>query len=199
MGKRCLIPRVLRGARTSISFFPLSFFFRLAHRSERTSPKRRDSPVVYLFNTSNHPYIWAVKGNLVQEQRSKTYNNPQKQRTKEQAKNGKNKTKIKPRNKIPKTNKETNKLNRLSSCTHASFTSHYSKYLSFTTLQHESESRNHFDYYLTIAFYFSNIPFSVISYPNSSFKLGRSRISSNLIHEISQKTIVHILALSSNV
>ena len=108
MGKRCLIPRVLRGARTSISFFPLSFFFRLAHRSERTSPKRRDSPVVYLFNTSNHPYIWAVKGNLVQEQRSKTYNNP-----KEQAKNGKNKTKIKPRNKIPKTNKETNKLNRL--------------------------------------------------------------------------------------
>lgn len=76
-------------------------------------PKRRDSPVVYLFNNSNYPYIWAVKGNLVQEQRSKTYNNPKKQRTKEQAKNGKNKTKIKPRNKIPKTNKETNKLNRL--------------------------------------------------------------------------------------
>lgn len=108
MGKRCLIPRVLRGARTSISFFPLSFFFRLAHRSERTSPKRRDSPVVYLFNTSNHPYIWAVKGNLVQEQRSKTYNNPKKQ-----AKNAKNKTKMKPRNKIHNTNKETNKLNRL--------------------------------------------------------------------------------------
>lgn len=108
MGKRCLIPRVLRGARTSISFFPLSFFFRLAHRSERTSPKRRDSPVVYLFNTSNHPYIWAVKGSLVQEQRSKTYNNPKKQ-----AKNAKNKTKMKPRNKIHNTNKETNKLNRL--------------------------------------------------------------------------------------
>ena len=94
-------------------------------------------------------------------------------------------------------NKQTEQVE--SSCTHASFTSHYSKYLSFTTLQHESESRNHFDYYLTIAFYFSNIPFSVISYPNSSFKLRRSRISSNLIHEISQKTIVHILAPSSNV
>lgn len=85
-----------------------------------------------------------------------------------------------------------------SSCTRASFTSHYSKYLSFTTMQHKSESRNHFDYYLNIPFYFSNIPFSVISYPNSSFKLRRSRISSNLIHEISQKTIVHILAPSSN-
>lgn len=89
-------------------FFSSVFFFRLAHRSERTSPKRRDSPVVYLFNTSNHPYIWAVKGNLVQEQRSKTYNNPKKQ-----AKNAKNKTKMKPRNKIHNTNKETNKLNRL--------------------------------------------------------------------------------------
>lgn len=99
---------------TNINLFFFSrFFFRLAYRSERTSPKRRDSPVVYLFNNSNYPYIWAVKGNLVQEQRSKTYNNPKKQRTKEQAKNGKNKTKIKPRNKIPKTNKETNKLNRL--------------------------------------------------------------------------------------
>lgn len=54
------------------------------------------------------PYIWAVKGNLVQEQRSKTYNNPKKQ-----AKNAKNKTKMKPRNKIHNTNKETNKLNRL--------------------------------------------------------------------------------------
>ena len=89
-------------------FFFLVFFFRLAHRSERTSPKRRDSPVVYLFNNSNYPYIWAEKGNLVQEQRSRTYNNP-----KEQAKNAKNKTKIKPRNKIHKTNKEKNKLNRL--------------------------------------------------------------------------------------
>ena len=89
-------------------FFFLFFFFRLAHRSERTSPKRRDSPVVYLFNNSNYPYIWAEKGNLVQEQRSRTYNNP-----KEQAKNAKNKTKNKPRNKIHKTNKETNKLNRL--------------------------------------------------------------------------------------
>lgn len=89
-------------------FFFFSFFFSDSRTEVNGLPKRRDSPVVYLFNNSNYPYIWAEKGNLVQEQRSRTYNNP-----KEQAKNAKNKTKIKPRNKIHKTNKETNKLNRL--------------------------------------------------------------------------------------
>ena len=89
-------------------FFFFSFFFSDSRTEVNGLPKRRDSPVVYLFNNSNYPYIWAEKGNLVQEQRSRTYNNP-----KEQAKNAKNKTKNKPRNKIHKTNKETNKLNRL--------------------------------------------------------------------------------------
>ena len=92
----------------NINLFFFSRFFSDSRTEVNGLPKRRDSPEVYLFNTSNHPYIWAAKGNLVQEQRSKTYNNPKKQ-----AKNAKNKTKMKPRNKIPKTNKETNKLNRL--------------------------------------------------------------------------------------
>ena len=91
------------------------FFFLVFFSDSRTEvnglPKRRDSPVVYLFNNSNYPHIWAAKGNLVQEKRSKTYNNPKKQRNK--PKTRKTKQKSKPRNKIHKTNKETNKLNRL--------------------------------------------------------------------------------------
>lgn len=93
---------------TNINLFFFSrFFFRLAYRSERTSPKRRDSPVVYLFNNSNYPYIWAAKGNLVQEQRSKTYNNPKKQRNK--SKTRKTKQKSNHETKYPKqTKKQTN-------------------------------------------------------------------------------------------
>lgn len=92
-------------------FFFSRFFFSDSRTEVNGLPKRRDSPVVYLFNNSNYPYIWAAKGNLVQEQRSKTYNNPKKQRNK--PKTRKTKQKSKPRNKIHKTNKETNKLNRL--------------------------------------------------------------------------------------
>ena len=76
----------------NINLFFFSRFFSDSRTEVNGLPKRRDSPVVYLFNNSNYPYIWAAKGNLVQEQRSKTYNNPKKQRNKSKTRKTKQKS-----------------------------------------------------------------------------------------------------------